>query len=77
MVASFINFDDGPTELQIRGKLLNSSGKVMLDGQPVATFEGGILEPTAEQPKKFETVSKMTVAPLGMLPFSAYAAIYS
>lgn len=65
MVASFTNFDDELIELQVRGKLLNSSGKIMLHGQPVAKFEGGILEPIVDQSKKLETLSKMTVAPLG------------
>lgn len=64
MAASFTNFDDKTVELQIRSKLLNGSGKIVLDDQPVARWEGGILEPIADQPGKFETVSKMTVAPL-------------
>ena len=65
MVTSFTNFDDKLAELQVRGKLLSSNGKIVLDDQPIARFEGGILEPLAEQPGKFESVSKMTVAPLG------------
>lgn len=65
MVASFTNFDDKTIELQVRGKLLNSSGKIVLGDQPVARFEGGILEPIPGQPGKSETVSKMIVAPLG------------
>ncbi|KAF9780328.1 hypothetical protein BJ322DRAFT_1112988 [Thelephora terrestris] len=64
MVANLTNFDDESVELQVRGKLLNSSGKITLHGQPVAKFEGGILEPIADQPKKLETLSRMTVAPL-------------
>ncbi|KAF9651262.1 hypothetical protein BDM02DRAFT_3110991 [Thelephora ganbajun] len=64
MIANFTNFDDRPIELQVRGKLLNSDGKILLDDQLVARFEGGILEPIAGQPNKLETVSKMTVAPL-------------
>ena len=64
MAASFTNFDDKTVELQIRSNLLNGSGKILLNDQPVARFEGGILEPIAGQPGKFETVSKMTVAPL-------------
>ena len=67
MVANFVNFDDRPSELQVRGKLLNSSGKVMLDGQTIAKFEDGNLEPMAGKPKKFETVTKITIAPLGTL----------
>lgn len=63
MIAKFKTFDDKPVELQVRGKLLNSNGKIILSDQPVARFEGGILEPIAEQLDKFETVSKATVAP--------------
>lgn len=66
MVANFTNFGGEPIELQVRGKLLlNNNGKILLNDQPVARFEGGVLEPMAGQPDKFETVSKMTVAPLG------------
>lgn len=65
MVASFTNFDEKTIELQLRGKLLSSSGKIVLGDQPVARFEGGIMEPIAGQPGKSETVSKMIIAPLG------------
>lgn len=68
MVANFINFDDKPVELQVRGKLMSSGGKVMLDGHPVASFEGGILEPITDQPNQFENITKMTIAPLGTSP---------
>ena len=60
------NFDERPLELQVRGKSLDSSGKIMLNDQPVARFEGGILAPIAGRPDKLETVSKLTVASLGM-----------
>jgi len=66
MIASFTNFDERPAELEVRGKLLNSNGKIVLNDQTVARFEGGILEPIADQPGKLETVNKMTVAPLGV-----------
>jgi len=75
MVTSFTNFDDKLVDLQVRGKLLSSNGKILLDDQPVARFEGGIMEPLAEQPGKFETVSKMTVAPLGTSNLSACSTV--
>lgn len=65
MIASFTNFDDKTIELQLRGKLLSSNGKIVLGDQPIARFEGGIVEQTAGQPGKSETVSKMIIAPLG------------
>jgi len=65
MVVNFTSFDEKPVELQVRGKLLDSGGKIILDDQPVARFEGGVLQPMAGQPDKLETVSKITVAPLG------------
>jgi len=65
MIASFTNFDDKAIELQLRGKLLSSNGKIVLGDQPVARFESGISEPTAGQAGKSETVSKMIIAPLG------------
>lgn len=65
MVVSFTNFDGRPAELKVRGRLLDSSGKIKFNGQPVARFEAGILEPTADRPGELETVSKVTVAPLG------------
>ena len=75
MVASFTNFDDKSVELQIRGKLLNSNGKIALDDQPVARFEGGILDPIAGQPGKFDTVSKMIIAPLGTFILSVCSTV--
>ena len=65
MVVNFTNFDDSPVELRVRGKLLDSSGKITLNDQPIAVFEGGILQPMAGQPDKLETIGKITVAPLG------------
>lgn len=65
MVATFANFDDEPVELQVRGKLLNSKGKVTLNNEPIARFEGGIPEAIADESKKMGTASKLTVAPLG------------
>ena len=65
MVVNFTSFDEKAVELQVRGKLLDSGGKITLDDQPVARFQGGILQPMASQPDKLETVSKITVAPLG------------
>lgn len=65
MSANFTNFDEKSVELQIRGKMLNSTGKIVLDDQPIARFEGGIVEPVARKPGKSEVVSRMTVAPLG------------
>jgi len=77
MVAKFKNFDDKPIELHVRGKLLSSNGKIILNDQPVARFEGGILEPITEQPNKFETVSKVTVAPLSTSILSLSSTIIS
>ena len=68
MVVNFTSFDEKPVELQVRGKLLDSGGKIILDDQPVARYEGGILQPMAGQPDKLEPVSKITVAPLGKSP---------
>ena len=65
MTVNFTNFDDQPVELQVRGKLLDNNGKITLNDQPVARFEGGLLQPMAGQPDKLETVSKITIAPLG------------
>ena len=65
MVVNFTSFDDKEIELQVRGKLLDSGGKIILDDQPVARFQGGILQPMAGQPDELETVSRITVAPLG------------
>ena len=65
MAVKFSNFDDKPVKLQVRGKLLDSGGKIMLNDQPVARFEGGVAQPMAGQPGRLETVSKITVAPLG------------
>ena len=65
MVANFINFDDNPVEIQIRGKFLNGHGKITLNDEPVARFEEATPEPRADKPNKMEVVSKMTVAPLG------------
>lgn len=77
MSANFTNFDEKSVELQIRGKMLNSNGKIVLDDQPVARFEGGIVEPLARKPGKSEIVSRMTVAPLGMSAPSACSAARS
>jgi hypothetical protein len=68
MVANFINFDEEPMELQVRGKVLSSKGKILLNNEPIARFEGGIPEAIADEPNKSETASKMTVAPLGAFP---------
>ena len=65
MVVNFTSFDEKAVELQVRGKLLDSSGKITMNDQLVARFEGGILQPMAGQPDKLEAVSKITVAPLG------------
>ena len=79
MIANLTNFDDKPVKLHVRGKLLNSNGKIVLDDQPVAKFERGILEPMAGQPDRLETVSKMTLAPLGtpILPACSNTIPYS
>ena len=69
MTTNFVNFDDEPMELQVKGKLLSNKGKVTLNNEPVARFEGGIPEAVADDPKKIRTVSKLTVAPLGASPF--------
>lgn len=71
MSASFTNFDDKSVELQIRGKLLNSNGKIVMNDQPIARFEGGIMEPLARKPGKSESISRMTIAPLGTSVSSA------
>ena len=65
MAVKFTNFDDKPVKLQVRGKLLDSGGKIMLNDQPVARFQGGIPQSMAGQLDKLESVSKITVAPLG------------
>jgi len=65
MVVNFTSFDDKAVELQVRGKLLDSGGKITWDDQLVARFEGGVMQQMASQPDKLETVSKITVAPLG------------
>ena len=65
MVANFANFDEEPMELQVRGKVLSTKGKVILNNEPVARFEGGIPEAITDEPNKLEAASKMTVAPLG------------
>lgn len=65
MAVNFVNFDEEPIELQVRGKLLNSKGKITLNNEPIARFEGGIPEAIGDKSNKPETVSKITVAPLG------------
>ena len=65
MVVNFTSFDEKAVELQVRGKLLDNGGKIMLDDQPVARFESGIPQPMAGQPDKLESISRITVAPLG------------
>lgn len=65
MVVNFVNFDEEPIELQVRGKLLNNKGKITLNNEPIARFEGGIPEAIADEPNKSGTVSKITIAPLG------------
>ena len=65
MAVKFTNFDEKPVKLQVRGKLLDSGGKIMLNDQPVARFESGVPQSMAGQPDKLEAVSKITVAPLG------------
>jgi len=69
MAVKFTNFDEKPVKLQVRGKLLDSGGKITLNDQPIARFEGGVPQSMDGQPDKLESVSKITVAPLGM---SAY-----
>ena len=76
MVANFINFDENPVELQIRGKFLNSRGKITVDDEPVAKFEGSTPAPMADKPNKLEVVSKMTIAPLGTSLLSVWSATY-
>ena len=76
MVANFINFDENPIELQIRGKFLNSHGKITVDDELVAKFEGSTPAPMADKPNKFEVVSKMTIAPLGTSLLSAWSATH-
>lgn len=65
MVANFANFDEEPVELQVRGKVLSNKGKIVLNNEPIARFEGGIQEAVADEANKLEAASKMTVAPLG------------
>ena len=76
MVAKFVNFDDEPLELQARGKLLNGNGKATLDEEPIAKFEGGTLEPISDQPNKSETITRVTIAPLGTPPPAMYSTVW-
>ena len=68
MVVNFANFEEEPIELQVRGKLLNSKGKIVLNSEPIARFESGVPEAIADEQNKLGTVSTMTVAPLGESP---------
>jgi hypothetical protein len=73
MVASLTNFDDKHVELQVRGNLLNSKGKILLDDQPIARFEGGLWSKYPTNREDRISVTRMTVSPLGTSALSACA----
>ena len=64
MVANFVNPDAEAFELHAKSKMLSNSGKAVFNGEVVARFEGGALEPAAGQHKS-ETIGKITIAPFG------------